>query len=85
MSHRRGILGKTSSKEAHRRKEARENGIILEKPSKKTSTTSSRRERGVDLPVVGKFKSGTLHLSRKDVASIQGPRRSGSKRGRRGK
>jgi hypothetical protein len=35
MSHRKGIKAKASEKEAQRRKEAKENGIILETAVKK--------------------------------------------------
>jgi len=69
-SHRVGIVTKAASREALRRKEAKENGIILEKPSGESRPTN-RRERGVDVPAVGRFRSGTLKLSRKDVLDIQ--------------
>lgn len=83
-SHRVGITKKADVKEATRRKEAKENGVILEKAtSKKKNASSSRRDRGVDVPGVGKFSGGTLKLSRRDVASIQGPSKSGSTNGRR--
>ncbi|KIV85690.1 hypothetical protein PV11_01356 [Exophiala sideris] len=84
LSHRKGILAKATSREAMRRKEAKENGIILEKPSGKARSTI-RRERGVDAPAVGKFRGGTLKLSKKDVLDIQGSgrSRSGGKKGRR--
>lgn len=80
-------------KETRRRHEAKENGVILEKVSmgkkgtKNGNDKGKMRERGVDAPGVGRFSGGTLKLSRKDVASIQGPpSRSGGavrKRGRR--
>lgn len=84
LSHRKGIVAKATSREAMRRKEAKENGIILEKPSGKARSTT-RRERGVDAPAVGKFRGGTLKLSKKDVLDIQGSGRfrSGGKKGRR--
>lgn len=72
-SHRRGINLKATQKESQRRKDAKENGIILEKQSIKKN--SSQRVRGVDVPGVGKFSGGTLKLSKRDVASIQGPSR----------
>lgn len=77
-SHRQGINLKARQRESHRRKDAKENGVILEKQSVKKS--SSHRVRGVDVPGVGKFKGGTLKLSRRDVASIQGPSRGKSRR-----
>ncbi|KIW98422.1 uncharacterized protein Z519_00082 [Cladophialophora bantiana CBS 173.52] len=72
LVHRRGILAKAAEREASRRKEAQENGIILEKASGKSRSKDARRERGVDVPAVGKFRGGTLTLSKKDVLDIQG-------------
>ncbi|PGH06145.1 hypothetical protein GX51_02533 [Blastomyces parvus] len=91
MSHRKGIIGKASKKEETRRKEAKESGIILEKPSFSTvgkkpngrgGGSAVRRERGIGNPSVGKFTGGTLRLSKKDILDIQGPRKGG--RGRDG-
>ncbi|KAK5942027.1 pre-rRNA processing and 40S ribosomal subunit assembly [Knufia obscura] len=81
-SHRIGITKKADQKEARRRREAKENGVILEKASSK-SNKNVRRQRGVDVPGVGKFSGGTLKLSRKDVASIQGPPSGTSRKGKR--
>lgn len=85
MAHRKGIMAKQSEKEDKRRKEARENGIILEKAKmggKKGS--DGRRDRGVGAPGVGKFSGGTLKLSKKDIFEIEGPRKSAPGRGGRG-
>ncbi|KAI5301571.1 hypothetical protein KEM55_001641, partial [Ascosphaera atra] len=54
MSHRKGIITKSAQKEEIRRREAKENGIILEKPIKQKSK-NTRRERGIGGPAVGKF------------------------------
>ena len=62
LSHRRGITAKAASREAMRRKEARENGIILERAAANRKS-SGRRERAVDVPAVGRFRGGTLQLS----------------------
>lgn len=85
MSHRKGIKGKAATKEDRRRREAKENGIILEKPSFKPSKSSGKkRERGIGGPSIGKFAGGTLNLSKGDIMSIQGPRKSAKgKKGRR--
>ena len=83
LSHRRGITAKAASRESVRRKEARENGIILEKASHSTKSIGMRRDRGVDVPSVGRFRDGMLKLSKQDVASIQGPARGRGKRGKR--
>lgn len=77
MSHRKGIEGAKQSREAKRRKEAKENGIILEREVKKVrkgaSSGGARREKAVDAPAVGKLRNGMLRLSKRDVAEIQGP------------
>lgn len=72
MSQRKGIAAKAKLRENARRKEAKENGIILERETKKKAPSSQaqRRDRGVGGPSVGKFKNGTLTLSKRDVASI---------------
>ncbi|KAL1969015.1 hypothetical protein VTN77DRAFT_849 [Rasamsonia byssochlamydoides] len=85
MSHRKGIIAKAAKKEEVRRREARENGIILEKPTFKKKSSTKRRERGIGGPAVGKFAGGTLRLSKRDVMSITGPPQAskGAKKGRR--
>ncbi|KAL4909467.1 hypothetical protein BDW74DRAFT_174670 [Aspergillus multicolor] len=85
-SMRKGIKAKAVSKEDKRRREARENGIVLEKPApKKQISSSGRRERGVGGPSIGKFAGGTLNLSKRDVAHVQASRRGGGKSRGRGK
>jgi hypothetical protein len=87
MSHRKGIVAKGKEREGKRRAEAKENGIILER-EKKERKVVGKRERGVGGPSVGKFKGGTLTLSRKDVASIErgsGGGGRGRGQGKRGK
>ena len=76
MAHRKGMMAKAMEREDKRRKEAKENGIILEKASRGKKTADSRRERGVGAPGVGKFQGGMLKLSKRDVASIERPQRS---------
>ncbi|KAI9844330.1 MAG: hypothetical protein M1837_005634 [Sclerophora amabilis] len=73
MSHRKGITAKAVEREERRRKEAKENGIVLERP-KNEKRSSERRERGIGGPAVGKFRGGMLKLSKEDVADIQGSR-----------
>ncbi|OTA81780.1 hypothetical protein M434DRAFT_17256 [Hypoxylon sp. CO27-5] len=75
MAHRKGINAAAASREAKRRKEARENGIILERPASgvvKGKTKMRKRERAVDSPAVGKLRNGMLQLSKRDIAEIQG-------------
>ena len=81
LAQRRGINAKSVEREQLRRREAQENGIILEKHSKSRSKGSSNRQRGIGAPSVGKFQGGILRLSKKDVAEIEGPKK--SFRGRR--
>ncbi|KAF4627506.1 hypothetical protein G7Y89_g10650 [Cudoniella acicularis] len=80
ISHRKGIIAKQSDKEEKRRREARENGIILEKAKMKSRASDGKRDRGVGAPAVGKFSGGTLKLSKKDIFDIEGPKRSASDR-----
>ena len=81
MSHRKGIAMKAANKERIRRRVAQENGIILEKPSAAKTRNNTRRVRGVGGPSVGKFRNGTLTLSKKDIAEIRGPEK--RRRGKR--
>ncbi|KAI9818558.1 MAG: hypothetical protein M1827_000617 [Pycnora praestabilis] len=73
MSHRKGIAAKASEKEETRRREAKENGIILER-AKTAKKRDGIRQRGFGAPVVGRFKGGMLRLSKRDVADIEGPK-----------
>ncbi|EME42884.1 hypothetical protein DOTSEDRAFT_80470 [Dothistroma septosporum NZE10] len=84
LSHRKGITAKSTAREANRRKEAAENGVILERVKFKASG-DKRRERSVGGPGVGKFRGGTLKLSKRDISSIQnsGPKDKGRKGGMR--
>ena len=79
LSHRRGIRSKATEKEARRRHDAKENGIILEKAKKSRLVGEVKRERGIGAPGIGKFKGGTLRLSQKDIADIEGPKKSASR------
>lgn len=72
MSQRRGISAKALGREESRRKEAKENGIILEKAAKGSKDIESKRQRGIGAPSVGRFKGGMLKLSKRDVIEIQG-------------
>ncbi|KAA6412284.1 MAG: hypothetical protein FRX48_04436 [Lasallia pustulata] len=75
LSHRKGIVAKAREREENRRREAKENGIILEKAVKGTAKKTPIRQRGIGGPSVGKFQGGMLKLSKKDVADIVGPRK----------
>jgi hypothetical protein len=79
LSHRKGIAAKVTDREERRRKQAAENGVVLEK-ARSAIKTAKRRERSVGGPTVGKFNGGTLKLSSRDVKSIQGPKQRDSRR-----
>lgn len=82
MSHRKGIQGRKRMREGKRRDEAKENDIVLEK-KQRTKATTGKRERTVDAPGLGRFRGGTLKLSKSEIAGMQGPSRSpGRRRGK---
>ncbi|KAF2226099.1 hypothetical protein BDZ85DRAFT_248037 [Elsinoe ampelina] len=73
LSHRKGIERKKRLREEERRREAKENGIVLEREKRADKGKErGRRDRGVDAPGVGRFEGGVLRLSRGDVEGIQG-------------
>jgi hypothetical protein len=84
MAHRKGITSKTTGRQTTRRKEAAENGIILERFKSGTPKRPQARQRPRDVggPGVGKFQRGMLKLSSRDVKDIVGSRT--DKGGRRG-
>ena len=87
MSHRKGIVEKRVMRENKRRKEAKENGIILERKGGKGRKRGGKREMEVDGPSVGKWSGGMLRLSGRDVRDIEGSKERSNgkwkKRGRR--
>lgn len=81
MAIRKGIAGAAAQREAKRRKEAKENGIILEAPqsSVKPKARKKGRDRGaVDMPAVGRMRGAELRLSQRDIRSIEGRDKRGS-------
>ncbi|KAH7074441.1 hypothetical protein BKA63DRAFT_414938 [Paraphoma chrysanthemicola] len=74
MALRKHMTQKARTAEDKRRAEAKEAGIVLERPTMKAPVRRSdqRRDRPVGMPSVGKFRGGTLNLSKKDVRSITG-------------
>lgn len=84
MAMRKRIVATRGAREDKRRREAKENGIILEKEKKKPAKDDrSRRERNIDGPAVGRMRGAELRLSERDVRSIEGG--GGSSRGRGGR
>ncbi|KAI1021629.1 hypothetical protein LB504_012872 [Fusarium proliferatum] len=84
MNMRKGIVAAADAREAKRRREAKENGVILER---ETGKKKGRRDRGrdvaVDRPGVGRLKGAELRLSDKDIQSIEGGRDAFGRRSRR--
>lgn len=84
MSMRKGIVGAAAVKEDKRRREARENGIILEREVKKARVTKKRGrgDRPVDLPGVGRMKGAELRVSAREAREIAASVRKPAGRGR---
>lgn len=76
MGVRKGIIAAETIREARRRREAKENGIILERFGGSGSVgkkrSSSRREIAVDMPGIGRMKGAELRLSKKDIRLMEG-------------
>jgi hypothetical protein len=84
LAHRKGIVEKGAMREGKRRRDAKENGIVLERKGGKERRKGGRRELEVDGPGVGRWKEGMLRLSGRDVRDIEGPKERGKgKKGRR--
>jgi hypothetical protein len=89
MAQRKHITQKARLTDEKRRADAKEAGIVLERPTMGKPIVkrddNRKRERTVGLPSVGKFRGGTLNLSKKDVRSITGGGGSGAKGKGKGK
>ena len=75
LAQRKGIAAKATEREELRRREAQENGIILEKTTKSRKKAHTVKLRSIGAPSVGKFQGGMLRLNKKDVAEIEGPKK----------
>lgn len=82
LAHRKGIKAKAADRETTRRKEATENGVILER-FKTAPKVEKRRDRGIAPPSIGKFKGGTLRLSSRDVKALERSKQRTGGKGRR--
>ncbi|KKY39376.1 hypothetical protein UCDDA912_g00587 [Diaporthe ampelina] len=82
MAMRKGIAGARASREEKRRREAKENGIILErerndesagagKKARRKQQGSRRSDLPVDMPGMGRMKGGELRLSKRDVRAVE--------------
>lgn len=95
MNMRKGINKAAETYEQKRRREARENGIILEKASGKTKSGSSSRggkrsggnggDRAVDMPGIGKMRGAQLTISAREIRSMEASSGPGGRGGRGGK
>lgn len=70
-SHRRGMLAKAKQRETRRQEDAKQNGIIISRDTKSKLAKRKRREKGVGDPSIGRFRGGTLHLSKKDIGHMR--------------
>lgn len=73
MGMRKGISAVREAKEERRRREARENGIVLEKAAAQGAGKKGKRPKGVavDMPGMGRFKDGELRLSKSEVRAVE--------------
>ncbi|KAK1250080.1 hypothetical protein MKX08_010083 [Trichoderma sp. CBMAI-0020] len=94
MHMRKGITAAAVEREAKRRREAKESGVILERETGKKKTAKRDRRGGGGGgggfgPAVGRLKGAELRISERDVKKIEGTRdtfgrRGGKDSGRRG-
>ncbi|KAL2024386.1 hypothetical protein VTK56DRAFT_8197 [Thermocarpiscus australiensis] len=84
MAMRRGIVSAAAEREEKRRREARENGVILERQVKKGKTKEKPRgERPVDLPAVGRLRGAELRISAREARAISASGRGAGGKGKR--
>ncbi|KAM3446189.1 hypothetical protein MY3296_009900 [Beauveria thailandica] len=88
MNMRKGIVAAARMHEERRRREAKENGVILERSgsgagSGKKKGSRARQERGVHGPGIGRMRGAELRISEGDVRRIEGSRDTFGRRGRR--
>lgn len=80
MKLRQKTIARAEEKEAKRRQEARENGIILEREKTKGHSGSKAKKRrkggdiAVDRPGVGRLRGAELRISERDVRQIENTR-----------
>ncbi|KAB5570449.1 hypothetical protein GE09DRAFT_1283559 [Coniochaeta sp. 2T2.1] len=89
MGMRRGINAAVRGREEKRRREAKENGIVLEREvvvkERRKGTGGGMGKGDVDAPGVGRLRGAQLTLSKRDIASIENSRGRGSTGGRGGR
>ncbi|KAI4618743.1 hypothetical protein J4E80_005347 [Alternaria sp. BMP 0032] len=78
MAQRKHMIDKARTTEEKRRADAKEAGIVLERENRVVKKgPEKKRERGVGGPSIGRFRGGTLSLSKKDVEGITGSGKKG--------
>lgn len=80
MAMRKGIVAAAAARDKKRRQEAKESGIVLERPTLKPSKSAAKRMRAVDAPAVGRLRGSELKLRDRDVREIEGPRKTMGKK-----
>ncbi|KAI6352948.1 hypothetical protein MCOR25_009258 [Pyricularia grisea] len=87
---RKGIVKAGADKEARRRREAKECGVILETAKSSgdrrrpaSSTNGNRRSKDVGLPGVGRMRGAELRISAKDIRDVEGRRSTGGEKRRK--
>ncbi|KAF7562184.1 hypothetical protein G7046_g1941 [Stylonectria norvegica] len=85
MNIRKGIVTAAGARETKRRREAKENGVILERETvkKKAKKDNTDRDMGVHRPGVGRLKGAMLTVSDRDVRKIEGGRDVFGRKGKR--
>lgn len=84
MSMRKGMAAAASARESKRRREAKENGVILERAaSGKKNRRDRPRDRAVDAPGMGRFRGAELRLNKSDIKRLEGSRDAFGRRSRR--
>lgn len=85
MHMRKGITAAAVDREAKRRREAKESGVILERETGKKKTAKRDRRGGGGGngfgPAVGRLKGAELKISERDVKKIEGTRDTFGRRG----
>ncbi|KKA29272.1 hypothetical protein TD95_005460 [Thielaviopsis punctulata] len=81
MNIRKGRHAAQAAREEKRRRDARENGVVLERKgvdpaAKKRRRTGDYAGPRVDMPGVGRMSGAELRISDRDVRNIEGPKRS---------
>lgn len=74
MNMRKGIVAAAASRESKRRKQAKENGVILEREVKADGKKKRSKDMGIDMPGMGRLKGAELKLNQRDVKSIEASR-----------